>query len=328
MFLLAAASVAVPTPGYGDRWNLPVTRTFHSANLRYRLVITPRQIESQLAYFEGRVPAGSVGPSARFGSRHVIGYTTERTFPLLNDVSPVNALLDNRGHYVVTFDNWHSIGLGDDVVVIYRSNGQLIRKYGLEELLTDSDILLLSRTSSSLLWGGPHRIDERAGELVLTIGPPQNGTNEQRRELRIDLSTGERRGTRRDFWPFTVAAAVAADAASVTVPAPAQGERCIAGETFQPNRQPVASTQLLDAASVRPLPDYPAIARAANVTGAVIVEVMVRRGVVICARATSGPALLRRSAETAALGWQFTSLGSSPDNLVSGQIAFAFRKLW
>jgi hypothetical protein len=34
-------------------------------------------------------------------------------------VAPVRALVSNGGEHVVTFDNWHSGGFRDNVVVIY-----------------------------------------------------------------------------------------------------------------------------------------------------------------------------------------------------------------
>ena len=36
--------------------------------------------------------------------------------PLVNEVSPVDALVSDKDDYVITFDNWHSVGYGDDAV--------------------------------------------------------------------------------------------------------------------------------------------------------------------------------------------------------------------
>jgi hypothetical protein len=41
-------------------------------------------------------------------------------------VAPVSALVSEDGAYLITFDNWHSMGYGDDVVVLYRTDGTLI----------------------------------------------------------------------------------------------------------------------------------------------------------------------------------------------------------
>ena len=38
---------------------------------------------------------------------------TQGYFPLVNEVSPVTALVSDSGN-TITFDNWHSVGYGDD----------------------------------------------------------------------------------------------------------------------------------------------------------------------------------------------------------------------
>jgi hypothetical protein len=87
----------------------------------------------------------------------------------VNDVSPVSVLIDDQGQYVVTFDNWHQIGYGDDVVTIDRSDGHIVRKYGLAELLSQEELDELPRTISSILWRGEHALDASAGELVVRV---------------------------------------------------------------------------------------------------------------------------------------------------------------
>lgn len=37
-------------------------------------------------------------------------------------------LLTNDASFLITFDNWHSAGLGDDVVAIYDHRDKLVRK--------------------------------------------------------------------------------------------------------------------------------------------------------------------------------------------------------
>eukprot|EP01035_Chromulina_nebulosa_P009054 gene9054-12233_t len=59
--------------------------------------------------------------------------------PLVNDVSPVSALVANDGGHVVTFDNWHSMGFGDDAVVIYGPDGAVVRAMALPPLASPSN---------------------------------------------------------------------------------------------------------------------------------------------------------------------------------------------
>jgi hypothetical protein len=58
------------------------------------------------------------------------------TATLSNKVSPVEALVSDDGKYVVTLDNWHRVGYGEDVVAFYGKGGQ-VKKYSLEEIAGD-----------------------------------------------------------------------------------------------------------------------------------------------------------------------------------------------
>lgn len=76
----------------------------------------------------------------------------------------------------------------------------------------------------------------------------------------------------------------------------------------------------------KPVPPYPAIARATGTQGPVNVEILIdERGNVVSARAVSGPAMLRAAAEQAASQARFTPtlLGNQPVK-VSGVITYNF----
>lgn len=77
----------------------------------------------------------------------------------------------------------------------------------------------------------------------------------------------------------------------------------------------------------RPAPLYPPLAKAAKVSGAVVVEVTIdEAGNVIAARALSGHPLLKDSAVSAAQQWTFkpTSLSGVPVKVI-GTITFNFK---
>jgi hypothetical protein len=163
-----------------DSWLLPKKEKYYSPNKKYCFEVTPKKLESQLKYFEdkvdGRDNAGAMkgvkenrAKGAFYIRRADGGYSKKWEFPLVNEVSPVNAIISDSGNYVVTFDNWHSVGYGDDVVVIYRSNGALIRKLGLKDLLTEGDIEMLPHSTSSIWWSGKRYLDEVNGLLCLQI---------------------------------------------------------------------------------------------------------------------------------------------------------------
>lgn len=186
-----------------DSWALPEPAKYYSENKRYYVEVIPRKLESRLKFFEDKVakkdPSGSrkglkdnycKGVFYRRGEDGQYEKVWESR--LSNDVAPVAALVSDGGEYVVTFDNWHSVGYGDDVVVIYGGGGQLMRKMGLSDIVPPNTPL--PRSVSSIWWGGMHYIDEKNLQLVLKVitkwsGSP--GDEDEFRDVRVDLATGE-----------------------------------------------------------------------------------------------------------------------------------------
>lgn len=329
---------------HADSWRLPKKEKYYSPNKKYYLEVTPKKLESQLKYFEdkveGRENAGALkevkdnrAKGAFYVRRAVVGYSKKRAFPLLNGVSPVSALVSNTGDYFVTFDNWHSVGYGDNVVVIYRSNGDLIKKFGLEDLLTEGDIETLPHSTSSINWDGEHYIDEGHGLLVLRIVSNRKSpweTGAKFHELKIDLATGRPLEPKRDLFPqlrvfSSVDAGIASEPASGL---PGKPTCSSAEESFEPPQAVrVQSEQLYAKAKERPLPPYPPIAKAVRAESTIIVEVLVSEaGDVICARALSGHPLLRAAAVAAALKWKFEPIevSGNPTKAI-GTIAINFK---
>lgn len=306
-----------------DSWLLPRKNKYYSPNKNYYLEVTPKKLESQLKYFEdkvgGRKNAGALKgvkdnrPTGAFYVRRADGeYSRKWEFPLVNEVAPVSALVSNRGNYVVTFDNWHGVGYGDDVVVIYRSDGVLVKKASLEDLLTEGDIETLPHSVSSIWWGGAHYIDEANGLLVLKVvsnGKKSWDEGAKFHELRIELATGRTLEQKRDLFPqLRVFSSV--DAGTVPEPSnasPSKPTCSSAEESFDsPEAVRIPSEQLHAKAKERPLPPYPPLAKAARVEGTVVVEVLVSTaGDVVCARSLSGHPLLRPAGVAAVLKWNF-----------------------
>jgi TonB family protein len=335
----------------GDEWRLPTEAKFYSSNKQFRVDVVPRPVESQLQYFTDKVegnpkpgmpPRSKLErPHATFRTRRWWGYAEVRSFPLVNEVAPVSAIVSSSGQYLVTFDNWHGLGYGNDVVVIYHTTGDLIAHLGLEDFLVEGDIDTLPRSVSSILWGGEHRIDEAKAELVLQI--VSNGITSDRTaqfaELRIDLVTGRLLEPKRERFPqlrvvVQEAPPFVPNLAEDTPPVLANGgpapdsRRCNAAERgFDTSGAVVVpSDRMFTRATSKVASVYPAIARAARVQDSVVVEVTVNAaGAVRCARAVSGSWLLRYAAVEAALQWRFTGLVPEGVPTAIGWIAFDFR---
>lgn len=78
------------------------------------------------------------------------GYEPYQKATLQNPVAPVSAFLTDEGT-LVTLDNWHNVGI-DPVIVIYGSDGVLLRKYKLSDLYEQTQIESMPRSVSSIWW--------------------------------------------------------------------------------------------------------------------------------------------------------------------------------
>lgn len=122
------------------------------------------------------------------------GWLTIWEGPLVNEVAPVSALVANDGAHVVTFDNWHSLGHGEHVVVIYRGDGSVVRSFKLTDILPKDYVRVLPQSVSSLWWSGKHALSADERTLVLKVVAPSAGALPHKPrsfvDVTIDLATG------------------------------------------------------------------------------------------------------------------------------------------
>ncbi|KTE85884.1 hypothetical protein ATE72_01205 [Sphingopyxis sp. HXXIV] len=153
---LAALFALAVAPARADSWMSPQIATYVSASGQYRLTVVPREIGSQLAYFEAKVRGETLpepeGPLGRFERLEGGQWVSVWSRALLNEVAPVDALVSDDGQRVVTFDNWHSVGHGDHVVVLYGADGGLIRSLRLDQIVPAYFIDGLPASTSSIHW--------------------------------------------------------------------------------------------------------------------------------------------------------------------------------
>jgi hypothetical protein len=223
--IVFASLVTVSLGLRADSWAPPQVDAYLSADKRFRITVTPRGLAGPLQYFEGK-QRGDDKPGQAPGSKETaprglfersIGngrWTSVWQRDLVNDVAPVSALVSNTGAYVVTFDNWHFMGFGDDAVVIYGTQGKLIRALGLDDILPDYYVEALPRSVSSLHWSGDHTIDQPAGIVMLKIVVPTDRQNPADTETYIDvgieLATGTVRPPTDGSWERALAEAARA----------------------------------------------------------------------------------------------------------------------
>jgi len=186
-------SVAVlATTTLADTWMPPGSKSYLSRDQQFRFEVFPRVLSSAADYWHdydrgphkrgqmaGKqdVCTGQLAKRASDGSYAVV-WKRE----LVNDVSPVTALVTADGAHVVTFDNWHSKGYGADAVVIYGLEGRLVASLGLADFLSKEQLAGLPRSVSSILWGGEHHFDETEQHLVLQVVAGKHDDDKPRTE--------------------------------------------------------------------------------------------------------------------------------------------------
>jgi hypothetical protein len=182
--MVAVAFLGVVAGAVADSWLAPFEQDYYSADKAYYLHAVPGDgaTYAQGALYEVVVDAEVSGDALIKWSRD-----------LENPIAPHKVLVANSGEYVVTFDEWGRVGYGPNAVVIYGPEGEVIKKYALEDLLTEDEIAAVPTTVSSRWWGGDHYLDEEAGVIVVVIGREVEPASAAapKREVRIRLSDGE-----------------------------------------------------------------------------------------------------------------------------------------
>jgi TonB family protein len=246
-------------------------------------------------------------------------------FPLVDGRLPESALVSNSGQYVVTF------GYGPQTVVIYRTDGTLIKQLTLGDFLTEEDdsALIFVDDVYSIPGRANHYLDEEDGLLVLKFSsdsPAPDPYECRSYELKVELSSGDLTEPKRSFLVWN-----GPDGELPEIPGTWRGESgqpCVEADTRSDANEPVylASSELFNRATTRVTQVYPAVAKAARATGTVVIEVLVdEKGSVRCARAVSGHPLMQAAAKGAALKWKFAPLEAfgRPQQMI-GTIAFHF----
>jgi hypothetical protein len=147
-----------------DSWALPEKTKYFSENKKFRFTVTPGPVGRR----EPGEPETCIGTlEVKENGKNKYNTVWEKT--LSNEVAPVSALVTNSGNYVITFDNWHELGYGDNVIVIYNQKGETIRQLGLNSFLSNKEIKKLPHTVSSIWWGGAHHFDQNEEFVVLEI---------------------------------------------------------------------------------------------------------------------------------------------------------------
>ncbi len=143
-------------PAYADMWLPPVNYKIFSGSKHICLEIvssTIMQVDKDMAeepckgYIYYRCGIDSV-------------YQLVDSIKMVNALCPTTGYIFDNGKYFVTFDNWGSIGYGENVIVLYDSLGKLIKNYSLEDIFPDRILDKFPRSLSSRFWKQKFWFDE------------------------------------------------------------------------------------------------------------------------------------------------------------------------
>jgi hypothetical protein len=190
---------------FGDSWLLPEETSYSTADKTFTFRVIPPSFEERNKYYEEHYKDKENRASIeelreRFPCIGRLERQVENQKetlwerPLLNDVAPTKALVTSNGHYVVTFDEWHSVGYGPNVVVIYGQGGRVVRRIALNDFLSNEHIAGLPHTVSSIWWGIGPSFDDKEEKLVLRVIEPGTKMSEhspRTSEIHVVLANGE-----------------------------------------------------------------------------------------------------------------------------------------
>jgi len=109
------------------------------------------------------------------------GYQKVTEFPLRNPVAPHEAVITNGAQFIVTFDDWAEVGRTENVVVVYRGTGEVVKSWGLADIFSPEERKKFTSSVSSTWWrGNVELLENRTQSPVVIIRPearmmPQNG---------------------------------------------------------------------------------------------------------------------------------------------------------
>ncbi|MEO9469596.1 hypothetical protein [Parasphingorhabdus sp.] len=205
LLLIVMTTAFLVSPARADSWSPPSTKVFQSQDGKSRVTVSPRDLESQLEYFKDKIKdqenPGLPANAKNSKASAIIEVLSDAgkwemswQVDLVNEIAPVSVYLSNDTKYLVTFDNWHSIGYGPSTIVYYERGAGLKRQYDLNEFLPDYYLKALPRSVSSRSW---RKGDAVFDDTILRFDmlAPNMKTRNDRRQMGtvgflIDLKNG------------------------------------------------------------------------------------------------------------------------------------------
>jgi hypothetical protein len=160
-FLMLIFLILCGTHVNADTWVSPKTKEYFSADSSYFIRIVPTKIPDK--YYEwlnarpkkkkkySEVDTTIIYCHALFYNKNEGSDSLIWSRKLINRIAPETAIISNDGTWVVTFDNWGALGLGDNVLVCYNATGDFQFRTNLE-FISPFPLNDFERSVSSLWW--------------------------------------------------------------------------------------------------------------------------------------------------------------------------------
>src|SRR5690554_1124929 len=143
IILILMFVIGLNIDSFADTWRNPEITDYYSENGLYMLRVFPSEIPENYSKWkvakQKKKEKFSAKDTTIIKCHAILFKTTDSDTTiiweqkLINQISPVFAIIANDGSSIVTFDNWYSYGYGIDVMVAYDEAGGLIERYKLEE---------------------------------------------------------------------------------------------------------------------------------------------------------------------------------------------------
>jgi hypothetical protein len=127
-----------------DTWVVPTTKIIQSQDGNVVVRIDPN-------VSDGKDKARAHATIAKWDTK-TKSYLFVRDVTLRNPSSPVDVVVTDDAHFLVTFDDWAGVGTTDNAVVIYDLFKGDVTNYRLEDFLPEDFRKKLERSISSVEW--------------------------------------------------------------------------------------------------------------------------------------------------------------------------------
>ncbi len=315
-------ATALPTQAWQSSSPAEKRAKYCSENGLHCLVVTPAGL---------RLSAKSLALLTSRGEQR--GDHTRVKLDLAGSSTPSHALVSNDGRCVVTIIDYSGYNRPSDRVMIFRSDGSLVRRLALEEILSELDIRMLNGSSAGARWTTGQRIVEDTRRLELRIPKCWRSWNcDDEAIVEIDLATGSLTRPVSDLLPHSRVTLAPEELRALGEPIAPRSDTlpvCRGGSTFDPAppSRAIDSAELLSSLLHGPLPEWPEMARKVRLSGLLVMELTIDRGgQVRCSRAVRGlPFGISETVAQRLLEWRFSPAPPADSvDLRAGLLAFRF----